>query len=249
MSISPVDSSLPLYQQVKDHIIRKIHSGEWPPDAKIATEHALVDHFGVSRMTVNRALRELTAEGVLRRVQGKGTFVTEPKPQSALFEVESIAKEILQRGNEHTCDIHLLEEETASPGLAAEMDLPPYSPVYHSIIVHKENDRPIQLADRFVNPTIAKGYLQQDFHQITPSAYLLKIAPITEVEHVMEALMPNQWISELLQLDSSEPCLVLHRKTWSEDIVVTKGRFFYPGSGHRIGGRFKPAKSAGLKVT
>jgi DNA-binding GntR family transcriptional regulator len=45
-------------------------------------------------MTINRALRELTDEGLLVRLQGVGTFVAEPKGQSALFEVRSIADEI-----------------------------------------------------------------------------------------------------------------------------------------------------------
>lgn len=249
MSTMPTASPAPLYQQIKEYIIERIRSGEWQANAKIATEHALVAHFGVSRMTVNRALRELTAEGILTRIQGKGTYVAEAKPLSALFEVESIAQEIQQRGNVHTCDIHLLKEEPAQPLLAAEMGMEAHAPVYHSIIVHKENDRPVQLADRYVNPTIAASYLQQDFHRITPSAFLLQVAPITEVEHIIEALMPDEWIRELLHVSPAEPCLVLYRKTWAGEVVVTRSRFFYPGSGHRIGGRFKPVQPAGVMVT
>lgn len=60
--------------------------------------------FGFSRMTINRALRELTDEGRLVRLQGVGTFVAEPKGQSALFEVRSIAEEITSRHHQHRCD-------------------------------------------------------------------------------------------------------------------------------------------------
>lgn len=66
--------------------------------------------FGFSRMTINRALRELTDEGLLVRLQGVGTFVAEPKGQSALFEVRSIAAEIVARHHQHRCEVLLLEE-------------------------------------------------------------------------------------------------------------------------------------------
>ena len=64
-------------------------------------EAELVAQFGFSRMTINRALRELTDEGLLVRLQGVGTFVAEPKGQSALFEIRSIADEIAARNHQH----------------------------------------------------------------------------------------------------------------------------------------------------
>ena len=93
---------LPLYQQVKTYIEARIASGQWPPEMKIPSENELVASLGVSRMTVNRALRELAALGHLVRVQGVGTFVATPKPQSALLEIRSIADEIRARGGRHT---------------------------------------------------------------------------------------------------------------------------------------------------
>lgn len=60
-------------------------------------------------MTINRALRELTDEGWLVRLQGVGTFVAEPKGQSALFEVRSIAEEIAARRHQHRCEVLTLE--------------------------------------------------------------------------------------------------------------------------------------------
>ncbi len=58
-------------------------------------------------MTINRELRELTDEGMLVRLQGVGTFVAEPKGQSALFEVRSIADEIASRRHQHRCEVLL----------------------------------------------------------------------------------------------------------------------------------------------
>jgi len=136
----------------------RMESGELQAGMKIESENRLVGILGVSRMTVNRALRELTDEGKLTRIQGAGTFVASQKPQSALLEVQSIAQEIRSRGGVYSCDIKLLSEEKAKPSLALSMGMQPYSSVYHSIIVHMDNEVAIQLADRYVNPVIAPEY-------------------------------------------------------------------------------------------
>jgi len=240
---------LPLYQQVKEYILERIHSGRWQPGMQIASEAELVAATGVSRMTVNRALRELTSEGRLTRRQGRGTFVAEKKPQSALLEIHSIAREIKERGGSYSCEVHSLQEEKARPELARAMELAPYSTVYHSVIVHKDNGVPIQLSSRFINPRIAPDYLKQDFRQITPNEYLLGLAPITSVEHVVEALIPEPWIRELLEINSAEPCLALYRKTWVGEVIATCSTFYYPGSRYTLGGRFTPGTAGSIGVS
>jgi len=242
------DSSLPRYQQVKEFILSRIDSGELQAEMKIESENRLVELLGVSRMTVNRALRELTAEGKLRRIQGAGTFVASQKPQSALLEVQSIAREIRSRGGVYSCDINLLAEEKAKPSLALSMGLQPYGSVYHSIIVHKDNGVAIALADRYVNPIIAPDYLAQDFTKTSPNEYLVDLFPITEVEHIVEAVIADGWIQKLLNINEAEPCLVLHRTTWVGKEVATKSSFYYPGSRYTIGGRFSPSNKGSIRV-
>lgn len=242
-------SKEPLYKRVKNHILRKIDNNTWQSGMKIASEAELVSATGASRMTVNRALRELTAEGRLTRKQGLGTFVAEKKSRAALLEITSIAKEITDNGGDYSCTIHLLQEENARPELAAMMNLAPYDPVFHSVIVHKDGGVPIQLGSRFINPAIAPDYLQQDFTTITPSEYLLQLAPVSAVEHEVEALIPEPWIRELLQTNSHEPCLALYRKTWVGDQIATCSTFYYPGSRYTLGSRFTPTGSSTINIS
>jgi GntR family histidine utilization transcriptional repressor len=243
-AITSPQKPTPLYQQVKNYILERIDSGELAQDTRVPSENELVGTLGVSRMTVNRALRELTDNGQLFRVPGIGTFVASRKPQTPLLEVRSIAEDIRLRGGVHSSAVHLLAEETASPRLALDLELPPRSTVFHSILVHMDRGIPVQLAERYVNPATAPQYLKQDFTQITPSQYLFQVAPLTEVEHVVEAIMPNARTQELLRIKAGEPCLRLHRRTWSYGLVVTKSTFIYPGSRHQIGSRFKTANGA-----
>ncbi len=238
----------PLYLQVKESISKRIGSGELQPGMRIDSENALVQALGVSRMTVNRALRELTNEGSLLRQQGVGTFVAGRKPQSAMFEIIPINEEIEQRGGQHSCQILLLREERARPTLAADLQLAAYAPVYHALLLHKENGKPIQLADRYINPLVAADFLRQDFQRITPGAYLLSLFPVSQVEHVIEAIIPERWVRDYLAINEAEPCLVLHRRTWVGESIATQSTFYYPGSRHSIGGRFKPDAARTIRI-
>lgn len=235
MTETPV---IPRYKMVRDHIIREIRSGRWKPESKIPSENEFVRDLGVSRMTVNRALRELTAEGVLRRVQGVGSFVAGPQPQSVLLELRNIADEIRGRGNRHHAIQILLAQEQAGEEVAADMHLAIEAPVYHSILVHFENDVPVQLENRFVNAALAPGYIDLDLTKVTPNEYLVKTVPADEVEHIVEATLPSEDTRRHLQMGEKEPCLLLHRRTWSGGQVVSKARLSHPGSRYRLGAHF-----------
>jgi len=231
---------VPLYKKVKKFIIRKITNNVWLPGACIPSENIIVKEMGVSRSTVSRALRELTMEGFLDRVQGVGTFVTTKTPPIALLEIKSISEEILERGGVYSCDVLLLRKEIADDEIADAFHFPVGSPVFHSILVHRDSGKPVQLAERYVNPFLAPDYLKQDFTTITPSNYLIPLGPLEEVEHIIEAVMPDNETQRLLGISAEDPCLVLHRRTWSSNVVVTKAKFTYPSSRIKLGSRFKP---------
>jgi GntR family histidine utilization transcriptional repressor len=233
-------SPQPIYRKIKAFIEEQILSGAWQPDMQIPSENQFVRILGVSRMTVHRALRELTADGHLVRLHGVGTFIAASRAHSSLLEVKSIAEEIKARGGIHTSQLLLLDEEPVSAHLATAMGLPPGAKVYHSITVHRDSGLAVQLSDRYVNPTFAPDYGKQDFTQITPSEYLLRVALPDEVEHIIEASMPDAQMQSFLEMDPSEPCLILHRMTWVNGLLATNSRLVWPGSRHSIGGRFRP---------
>ncbi|TAL53541.1 histidine utilization repressor [Pandoraea sp.] len=229
-----------LYEQVKNFIRERVSAGEWKPGDRIPSELNLVDTLGVSRMTINRALRELTEQGALVRLSGVGTFVAESKPQSTLLMIAHIGDEIRARGHSYDYEILLQARETASVEVAAALDLPAGSSVYHVICVHREDGLPVQLEDRYVNPASAPDFLQQDFTAIRPSQYLLDTVPAHEIEHVVEAELPTPTEAKWLDIRADQPCLTLVRRTWARGLPVTFARFVHPGSRYRLGCRFQP---------
>lgn len=239
LSAAMSDQPAPIYQRVKQAIVSQISEGIWKSNQRVPSESELVNELGVSRMTINRALRELTSEGYLIRMQGVGTFVAESKGYTAMLEVHNIADEIAQRGHRHSCKILELREIKADPEQASVLGLTTGQSVYHSTIVHFENDLAVQLEDRLVNPLVAPDYLQQDFHSQTPYTYLMRAAPLTAGEHIVEAVLPVRQQCSALSIDANEPCLLIRRQTWSDARIVTYAKLLYPGSRYKLLGRFK----------
>lgn len=233
------DSASPLYEKVKDFVLGNIGSGKWARNSRLPSEHELVSTLGVSRMTVNRALRELTSEGHLRRIQGVGTFVAPPKPQSTLIEISNIMTEIRARGGRHRAEVVVLERiARPEPELLLAFEFETSRPVDHSVVIHFENDLPVQLEERYVNPRLVSGYVEQDFTMAATYDYLQNATPLTEVEHLISALPASEAHARLLQIRVGDSCLVLHRKTWTGPIVATVNTLTYVGSRYSLGSRY-----------
>ena len=229
----------PLYAKVKEHILGHIRSGAWTPGMRVPSENELVESFSISRMTANRALRELTADGFLARVPGVGTFVREPPARSSLVELRNIADEIAARGHTHASHVERQETIESSPALTEEFELKLPAKLFHLVMVHSENGVPVQLEDRYVNPFAAPHFNEQDFASVTPTGYLVAAVPVDELEHTVEAVMPTAEQQALLDIDEHEPCLALHRRSWSKGHVVTVATLIYPASRYALHSRYK----------
>jgi len=92
------DSASPLYRQLMQRIRADIASGVYPVQSRIPSEAELGETYQVSRVTVRKALAELTREGLLRRMQGKGTYVCMPRLKTNLREVTSFHEACLMMG-------------------------------------------------------------------------------------------------------------------------------------------------------
>lgn len=229
---------VPIFQQIKDHLLGEIHAGHWKAGDAIPSELVLAKQFGVSRMTVNRAVRELTSEQVLTRIQGSGTYVAQHKYQATLVEIKSIADEIRARGHAHRSVLHRLERGCASELLGRQFGIDNGSALFHSIIVHFENELPIQVEDRWVNPDVAPDYLAQDFSTMTPNEYLMAAAPLQGVNYSIEAIHPPREIAAMLTIQAKESCLVLHRRTLSKGQVASVVTMWHPGNRYQFAGSF-----------
>ena len=235
------DTSTPLYQQIKNAITEKISSGEWQAGQLIPSENQLAKDLGASRMTINRPLRELAAEGLLRRVHGLGTFVAEPPRQAQLIEIRSIADEIKLHGKTHRAQVLSSKTVKAGAEIGRHMKVEQSSALFQVILIHFQDEVPIQLESRHVNPILAPGFLDVDFTVTTPTEYLISQIRPDEIEHIVQAIAPDAFVATQLKIPLAEPCLKLRRRTWKNGLVVTAADLIYPSSRYDLGARYTPS--------
>jgi GntR family histidine utilization transcriptional repressor len=230
----------PAYRLVKTFIRDRISSGEWRPGDPVPSEATLVEQFRVSRMTVNRALRELSTEGLVTRAQGSGTRVAQLHRISSTLRIRDVQEEVAERGHVHSSRVLAVERVKAGGDVARSLLLRRGSVVFHTTMLHFENGVPIQCEDRYVNPAAAPGYLKADFSIETPTHYLLKHAPLTQASYAIEACRPTVQEACWLEIGMDEPCLAMIRRTVSGPNVASLARLIYPGSRYSFTGDFQP---------
>jgi GntR family transcriptional regulator, histidine utilization repressor len=115
----------PMYEKVKAYVLERVVRGELGVGECVPSENELVRTLGVSRMTVNRALNDLTAEGLLMRTPGVGTFVTPKLPQAHPLKIRNIADEIKALGHEHEAKILASDQVITGTEQANDFQLRP----------------------------------------------------------------------------------------------------------------------------
>lgn len=241
MASSASGSASAPYLRVKQSLKDGLAAGTWPPGDRMPSEASLVQRFGVSRMTVHRALRELQSEGMVVRTQGVGTFAAPLHPVSSTLTIRDLHDEIESRGHRHSAVVHLQRAEPASAALAPQLGLKAGQTVFHTLIVHHENDLPLQCEDRYVNPACAPGYLDVDFTQTTPTHHLFEVTALWRAQYSIEAARATPREARLLQIERDAPCLIMVRRTFTRDgTPITRARLVHPGARYTLLGEFEP---------
>lgn len=229
--------AIPAYQQIKQYILQAIHCGEWLTGTVIPTEMQLAERFSVSRMTVNRALKELSEEKVLERRQGSGTFVAQQQFNHTFVEVRNIADNIRQTGKNYRAEV-------ANQGFVPLSNLPTDCQQLFSVaelfqleIIHYADDIPIQYEKRWVDYELVPEFSQQNFNHVNTSDYLIKHVALVKGYYEIQAILPPDLIATRLNMSKQQPALLLTRYTYSSyDRVVTYVQMWHDGMKFQFSG-------------
>ncbi len=228
------------YLQVKHFILERIAGGSLRAGERVPSENELVRELTVSRMTANRALRELAADGVLVRVAGVGTFVAEQRVHAHPLEVRNIADEIRARGHEYRVKVLALEPVSATRELAERCGVKPGA--RSTTRCSRTSRTAPRCRSRSATSTRRSrpGYLRNDFTRITPHEFLMRVAPLQRAEHTVRALVPERRIRRLLKLEAGEACLLIMRRTFSQGRVASVADLYHPGSRYELAANCQP---------
>ncbi|MGP5490688.1 UTRA domain-containing protein [Psychrobacter celer] len=243
---------VPAYQRIKNAILDNIHSGKWQAGEAISTEMALAEEFGVSRMTVNRALKELSEERVLERRQGSGTFVAQQQFNHTFVEVRNIAQDLRSANRDYQAQVvskrvitaSMLDDELRrkfaidSAAITGERSSADSSAavLYEVKIIHFADAQPIQFEERWVDAQKLPEFIEQDFSIINTSEYLIAKSPLERGSYTIRALAAPDDIAALLQIAPQSPTLVLRRQTYSAGKVLTFVKMWHAGERYQFSG-------------
>lgn len=228
----------PLYETVKNHVLDHIRDGSWQPGDRVPSENELVKSLSVSRMTANRALKELTQDGFLVREHGRGTFVAERRMRSHPLEIRSIREDIIARGEQYEVKVFACKQVKAKGEIATEMQMQEGDNLIYVKLVHSGDGVPKQIEDRYVRASLAPELLMMDFQSESPSRFLLDKVPLHQAEHVVRAAMPSKDDALALNMEETSPVLIIHRRTISDGQVASVATFIHPSDQFELTGTF-----------
>lgn len=235
-----LDGTGPVYEQIKRALAAPIRTGHWPPGHRIPPEEDIAAHLGTARMTVNRALRELTEDGLIVRKRRAGSFVAAPPSPSAMLEIVDMSAAIPARGQAYSYECLVNETVSADADTARRLRLGAGAQLQHVICRHRGDGEIVELEERWINLALLPEASDQDFSGQAPGAWMLSAAPWTEAEHTVSAVNADTGLAERLDCQPGAACLVLERRTFQGEAVVTFARLTHPGDRHRMTERFVP---------
>jgi GntR family transcriptional regulator, histidine utilization repressor len=229
-----------LHQRIRSDIERRILTGTWPPGHRIPFEHEIMAQYGCARMTVNKAIASLVHAGLIVRRRKVGSFVAQPRVQSAILEIPDIQATIGARGE--TYGLKLLSSRRRKPGSrhAQEKVLAAKGDLLDVRCLHLADGKPFALEERLISLGAVPEAADVDFSSEPPGTWLLGHVPWTEAEHRIEAVGADAETAHALSIDSGSACLLLERRTWRGREHITHVRQFFAGAAYALVARFTP---------
>ncbi|MDD4797195.1 MAG: GntR family transcriptional regulator [Eubacteriales bacterium] len=205
------NTPVPLYYQLKQHLLARMKAGELKAGDRLPTENELCRQLEISRPTVRQALGELVQEGYLVRRKGKGTFVC-PAPVTGRFfqRLQSFHEEMEQKGLHPATRVLRCEKLDSRYEIAAELGLPAGDALLHIKRLRLADGRPLVVVDTYL-PYTAFGWLMQENLERESLYDLLegKGTRVDRVTRIMEAVNVSAEDARLLQMGKDKAvCLV-----------------------------------------
>lgn len=232
-----------LHRRIRGDIEARIVSGEWPPGTRVPFEMELAAQYNCSRMTVNKAMTELARAGLIERRKKSGSFVKQPKFQSAVLELHDITREVQSLNVAHSHRIEKRELRKANAADRARLGLDGASKILEVVTLHRAGRTPFCLEDRLINLSAVPEAEAEDFVAMAPGTWLIEKVPWNEAEHRIHAAAAKAAEATLLDVPLGTACLVVERRTFGANGPVTQVRTIYPGESHALTARFTPSTS------
>ncbi len=204
------DDFKPLYAQLSDALIHYIRAQELKPGDPLPSEAELIRHYGTSRMTVRLAIQRLATEGLIKKVQGKGTFVADPKISGFIHGLRSLEDSFAEQGLRVSNQLLQASVEFPTKLFLDELELPPGSRTLKIRRLKKINDSLVCIEVRNIPLDVAEKFTKEQIETI-PTIELMNSRPDTKIHHVNYRIVSSALLereAEVLQVPAGSPALI-----------------------------------------
>lgn len=212
------DNPLPLYSQLREGLLALLKDGKFEEGDSFPTERELVQKYGVSRITVRRALDELVREGHLIARQGKGTFVAKPKLSRHVPQMKSFSQEMADQGRRPGSHLLSLGHQRVGERIATALCLPEDSWVWVVERLRLADDEPICLSLVYLNlpqqVSLTPAELEQE-----PSLWKILESKGIELayrDENIQAISAGVREAELLKVEVGAPLLFVEGTVYAD---------------------------------
>lgn len=240
---SSLDGEGPLFKQFQRSIIQKIVSGELAPGDRLPPEAELVTLHGLSRQTISKALTGLAEQGMLERNKRAGTVVSRGFREKYAMPIRDVAQEVVERGGMYEYEIKSRTVHRSDEGQLRWTDLPPSARFLHVEAVHYADNTAVQYERRFINLEALPSASEETFEEQPPGQWLLRNASWSWVRKRITAVNATPKLSEFLQVPIGAACVVLERRMYRGDVIVSMAYLTHPGDRFALDGDFGLASS------
>jgi len=231
-----------LHARIAADVEAAILSGSWPPGHRLPIETELAAQYGCSRMTVNKAMVQLAAAGLIERRRKSGTHVRLPQAQSAVLEISDIREEVLALGVAYRYAVLKARRRRRSAQDLRLLGAPGAGPVLALDCLHFAGPRPFCREQRLIDLVTVPSAAQEAFGDQPPGRWLLERVPWSIAEHTIRATVAEEEMASTLHIAAGAACLVVERRTRLEEKPVTFVRLTYPGAVHALTASFRPGR-------
>jgi len=219
-----------VFQEVAKQIQEKIDKGLYVSSQRLPSEYDLAKEFGVSRLTVRKAIDELISRNILVKQKGKGTYVmTQQKIQSGRAGLQGFTEAAKSYGKTSKTEVIRFELVSEIPEeVTRALQLNDQEAAYHIVRLRSYDNEPMTVEDLYIRsiylPEVTEKQLQGSLFEL-----IEKQIEIAYSHQEVEAILVTKELSPLLEVEAGEPLLMVHSITYS----VTATPILYDTSYYR----------------
>jgi len=213
------ESPKPLYEQIKEYILHNINEGTYSPHTRIPSERKLSELFGVSRLTVSKAVKELVQDGWLYVQIGKGTFINDDQIHQELETLTGFTEEMTRRGQKTHSRVLKAEKISPPEHVSSRLKLVMGVDVVQLVRVRFANDQPIAIGTSWISTARCPDILdnhdfeRESLYNVFRQDYRFHL---THAEQVFEARAATAYEAQQLHVEINFPVLAITRVTFTE---------------------------------